>query len=157
MNQKNHPGIHTEKKSVTHSLLKYSMTISMATSLLTAQIAPLGLFITTSLTHSASALAQDEFDGDFPPPPPSEFDIPPPPITGNSGGSNTSNPGFAGGYRSKVNKDKDGGILNRNQKKKFSDASIEDITDKNFPETIESFDFPNADIQDIVKAISSDR
>jgi len=36
----------------------------------------------------------------------------------------------------------------------LSQASIEDITNENYPELIDSFDFPNADIADVVKAIS---
>src|SRR6185503_4913849 len=40
------------------------------------------------------------------------------------------------------------------QKQKFAKANPEDITDENFPETIESFDFPNVDINDVIKAIS---
>lgn len=39
-------------------------------------------------------------------------------------------------------------------KKKFSQAYPEEITDENFPDLIESFDYPNADISEIVKAIS---
>jgi general secretion pathway protein D len=46
------------------------------------------------------------------------------------------------------------GILTKKQQEKFSRSDTEDITNENFPETIESFDFPNADIADIVKAIS---
>ncbi len=46
------------------------------------------------------------------------------------------------------------GILSKKQQEKFSRTDSEDITNENFPETIESFDFPNADIADIVKAIS---
>ncbi len=46
------------------------------------------------------------------------------------------------------------GILTKKQQEKFSRTDSEDITNENFPETIESFDFPNADIADIVKAIS---
>lgn len=45
-------------------------------------------------------------------------------------------------------------ILEKNQKNKFSGAGPEDISSDQFPETIESFDFPNVDIQDIIKAIS---
>lgn len=48
----------------------------------------------------------------------------------------------------------DGETLKGDRKERFAKAAIEDITDENFPETIDSFDFPNADIQDIVKAIS---
>lgn len=51
-------------------------------------------------------------------------------------------------------KSESGSVLSKKQKDKFSKAGIEDITDENFPEVIESFDFPNADIQDVVKAIS---
>ena len=46
------------------------------------------------------------------------------------------------------------GTMSKSQQQKFSRAGSEDITNENFPETIESFDFPNADIADIVKAIS---
>ncbi|MFN8792089.1 MAG: type II secretion system secretin GspD [Bdellovibrionales bacterium] len=46
------------------------------------------------------------------------------------------------------------GTMSKPQQQKFSRAGTEDITNENFPETIESFDFPNADIADIVKAIS---
>ncbi len=46
------------------------------------------------------------------------------------------------------------GILTKQQQEKFSRTDSEDITNANFPETIESFDFPNADIADIVKAVS---
>lgn len=44
--------------------------------------------------------------------------------------------------------------LTKAQQEKFARSGPEDITNENFPETIESFDFPNADIADIVKAIS---
>ncbi len=44
--------------------------------------------------------------------------------------------------------------LTTTQKEKFAKANPEDITDENFPETIESFDFPNVDINDVIKAIS---
>ena len=44
--------------------------------------------------------------------------------------------------------------LTKAQQQKFARSGPEDITNENFPETIESFDFPNADVADIVKAIS---
>lgn len=44
--------------------------------------------------------------------------------------------------------------LTKAQQEKFARSGPEDITNENFPETIESFDFPNADVADIVKAIS---
>lgn len=50
--------------------------------------------------------------------------------------------------------DSKSGILSKKQQEKFSRTDTEDITNENFPETIESFDFPNADIADIVKAVS---
>ncbi|MBY0453118.1 MAG: type II secretion system protein GspD, partial [Bdellovibrionaceae bacterium] len=46
------------------------------------------------------------------------------------------------------------GILNKNQRGKFARANPEDITAENFPETIESFDFPNVEITDVIRAIS---
>lgn len=46
-----------------------------------------------------------------------------------------------------VLKSKDGAV-------DFSKANPEDITNENFPNLIESFDYPNADISEIVKAIS---
>ena len=39
-------------------------------------------------------------------------------------------------------------------KKAFKDAQIEDITNENYPDEIESFDYPNAEITDVIKAIS---
>ncbi len=39
-------------------------------------------------------------------------------------------------------------------KKPIKDASIEEITNENYPDEIESFDYPNAEITDVIKAIS---
>jgi len=39
-------------------------------------------------------------------------------------------------------------------RKKFAKAQPEDITNENFPDLIDSFDYPNADISEVVKAIS---
>jgi len=50
--------------------------------------------------------------------------------------------------------EKPGGFVSEKTKMKFSEAQMEDITNENFPDLIESFDYPNADIADIVKAIS---
>ena len=38
--------------------------------------------------------------------------------------------------------------------KSFQSAQPEDITNENFPDIIDSFDYPNADIQDLIKVIS---
>ncbi|MCB0378843.1 MAG: type II secretion system secretin GspD [Bdellovibrionales bacterium] len=40
------------------------------------------------------------------------------------------------------------------KKMSFAEAQPEDITNENFPDLIESFDYPNADIMDVAKAIS---
>ncbi|MBT4760625.1 MAG: type II secretion system secretin GspD [Bdellovibrionaceae bacterium] len=45
-------------------------------------------------------------------------------------------------------------IISTNGNVKLSDASPEDITNENYPDLIESFDYPNADITDVIKAIS---
>src|SRR6185437_336583 len=50
--------------------------------------------------------------------------------------------------------DTDQGFVSKKTGKKMSKAQIEDITNENFPDMIESFDYPNADIADVVKAIS---
>ncbi|MEK2645104.1 type II secretion system secretin GspD [Bdellovibrio sp. BCCA] len=94
---------------------------------------------------------------DFPPPPP-------PPDFGDSGGglpnpsdSFSSGPSATPGSNSGSNhKGPAGGneVMNKSAKEKFAKAPIEDINSKNFPETIESFDFPNVEITDIIKAIS---
>ncbi len=43
--------------------------------------------------------------------------------------------------------------LSPEAKKKFAKAQPEDITSKNFPQTIESFDYQNAEITDLIKAM----
>ncbi len=105
----------------------------------------------SSLLGSTQAMAQDDFGSDFAPPPP-------PPSVGedfNPGSRGSDSPRSSSiGAGGSSSSDSKGGALNNAQKDKFAKSSIEDITDENFPETIESFDFPNADIQDIVKAIS---
>jgi general secretion pathway protein D len=98
--------------------------------------------------------AQAQFDGDFAPPPP-----PPPPSFGNDfsgpGSTDFGAPisGGSSGISSNSGSPSDSTLSNQ-QKNRMATAKIEDITNENFPETIDSFDFPNADITDIVKAIS---
>lgn len=46
------------------------------------------------------------------------------------------------------------GFVSKKTGKSLVDSSIEDITNDNFPDMIESFDYPNAEIADLVKAIS---
>ena len=97
-----------------------------------------------------------------------QFDDLPPidQILNESSGNTPSNPGSgrfnpndsfggAGGFGSSGSSSSGkSGVLSKNKQDKMAKANIEDITNDNYPETIESFDFPNADIQDVVKAIS---
>jgi len=111
---------------------------------------------------SSQAFGQfDDFGGDsFNPPPPqpaNDFSTPPPPPSQiQAPPAPTAFPAMRGSSNAgKEGKDAaSGGVLGSKQKDKFAKSAIEDITNENFPETIDSFDFPNADIQDIVKAIS---
>jgi general secretion pathway protein D len=45
-------------------------------------------------------------------------------------------------------------VSDNKKKISFADAQPEDITDENFPDIIESFDYPNANITDVASAIS---
>ncbi len=54
----------------------------------------------------------------------------------------------------KEGKDGEKTIISTNGKVKLSDAKPEDFTNENFPDLIESFDYPNAEITDVIKAIS---
>lgn len=69
---------------------------------------------------------------------------------GNSGGGSTPSTQ----YIKPTKGNSKNSILSDKQKSKFAKANPEDITSENFPETIESFDFPNVEITDIIKAIS---
>lgn len=116
-------------------------------------------FLASQLTGSY-CFAQFE---DFPPPPPiddfaapSVGEVPPPPppvpnIGGNRTGTAPTGSGPAKVISAKGTKST---VLSDKQRDKFAKAGPEDITSENFPETIESFDFPNVDITDIIKAIS---
>lgn len=130
------------------------------------------LFVTSFLVSQlgfSTAWAQFE---DFPPPPPdintadeapappsfnAEADAPTPsnPTMNPNARTGGSNPTTSSGATiirpSKAGKPS---ILSEKQKSKFAKANPEDITSENFPETIESFDFPNVEITDIIKAIS---
>ncbi|MGE4132454.1 MAG: type II secretion system secretin GspD [Bdellovibrionales bacterium] len=48
----------------------------------------------------------------------------------------------------------DKGFTSKKTGKSISYAGIEEFTNENFPDMIESFDYPNADIADVIKAIS---
>ena len=96
----------------------------------------------------------DDFleEDDFAPPPPAfnppnDIPAPPPDLMPPSGGGSTGtgssepNPTF-------------GNSKTRKPKVPLSQARPEDLTNQNYPDLIESFDYPNAEIGDIVKAIS---
>lgn len=88
-----------------------------------------------------------------------QFDeLPPPPEDLGSIDTAAPPPGIGGASRNETvigpSKGGKAGILNGGQKGKFARANPEDITSENFPETIESFDFPNVEITDVIKAIS---
>ncbi len=76
----------------------------------------------------------------FPPPPgspgPVDFGAPPP-----ASGGGSANPRL-------------GNSKPRDTKTRFAGANPEDITNSNFPDLIDSFDYPNAEITDVIKAIS---
>ena len=121
----------------------------------------------------ASSLSYAQSDG-FPPPPPpiiEDMSAPPPvvmpsnPMNTNPTSNPSSNPSNANSRSGPANglgaervispsKSSKTGVLTSSQKSKFAKATPADITSENFPETIESFDFPNVDITDIIKAIS---
>lgn len=120
--------------------------------------------ICTSLLLALPASAQFE---EMPPPPPvipsgDDFSSAPsrPTNAAPRFGTPSNSPSFGGNHNGgetliKPSGDsKSSGVLPSSQKSKFAKASPEDITNENFPETIESFDFPNVDITDVIKAIS---
>ena len=104
--------------------------------------------LATSLLFAINSKAQfDEL-----PPPPEDLgavDFGTPPRAGNAPSGPSRNETVIGPMKGSKT-----GILDTNQKGKFARAKPEDITAENFPETIESFDFPNVEITDVIKAIS---
>lgn len=123
------------------------------------------LMIACLLIIQSQAHAQfDDLGDSFPPPPPppafDDYTPPPPPAADsndNFSGSHSTNSGSSGtgATTSRASSaDQKDGLLSRKQKDKFAKAQIEDITNENFPEIIDSFDYPNADITDLAKAIS---
>ncbi len=97
------------------------------------------------------------------PPPIEEFKAPPPAVAnpatnvprfGTPANINSSVTTPATGETVIKSSKSSSGALDKSQKSKFAKATPEDITNENFPETIESFDFPNVEITDVIKAIS---
>lgn len=134
--------------------MKKTVSIGLA-SLMTAQL----------VANTASAQFEDfpppppppdfgDSGGDMANPPPPDFDVPqespstpsmptPPPPSMRSAPSGPTGAAPRGNE-----------VLDKNKKDRFAQAPIEDINNQNFPETIESFDFPNVEITDVIKAIS---
>jgi general secretion pathway protein D len=86
-----------------------------------------------------------------PPPPEPVADEPPAPSPGRFGGGNS---GSSFGSGSSSPNPSLNSVKKRRQSLPFNEAEPEDITNENYPDLIESFDYPNADIADVVKAIS---
>lgn len=133
------------------------------------------------ITQFCVSVSYAQFE-DFPPPPPPGIgeesgaagatanptpsfpepsqDMPAPGISPNMnpsapvGSGNPSAPSTGPQYVRPSKGNAKNSILSEKQKSKFAKANPEDITPENFPETIESFDFPNVEITDIIKAIS---
>lgn len=122
-----------------------------------------------SLMTAQFAVAQSE---DFPPPPPPMPDfgsdegdtgfaapLPPAPDFGSSDSfgsgnfNNSNNSSSAGSSGRSSGSGSAKGALSKAQQQKFAKSGPEDITPQNFPETIESFDFPNVEITELAKAI----
>ncbi len=70
------------------------------------------------------------------------------------GAPSNSRPGNATNQEESTPAESAKGQSEASVKERFAQAQPEDITNENFPEIIESFDFPNADINDVIKAIS---
>lgn len=91
-------------------------------------------------------------DNDFPaPPPPSGagggFSNPPGRPSGD-GSFGSPSDGGSGGSKS------DGmSVLPKSKKDKMAQASVDEINNKNYPELIDSFDYNNAELTDVIKAI----
>lgn len=92
--------------------------------------------------------AQDEF------PPPPDFGDADLPAAPPSNSNSISSGGTSDHKSSSKTDEKESGVLSKKKKEAFNKAGAEDITDEKFPETIESFDFPNVEITDVIKAIS---
>lgn len=95
---------------------------------------------------ATSALAQFD-DNDF---------APPPPLPGSPSGGGFDNPGnrpLDTGNSSSATDGDSSSILSKSKKEKIAQASIDEINNKNFPELIDSFDYNNAELTDVIKAI----
>lgn len=98
------------------------------------------------MTLTLNCFAQFD-DNEIPPPPP------PPGASGSGfggggGGRASDSEGTTSSGASGTSK-----ILSKEKRDKLAQASVDEITDKNFPELIDSFDYNNAELTDVIKAI----
>lgn len=135
------------------------------------------LYLSTSPVSLAQEEGTDEYEEFFEEdqgmeqaPQPQQDPPPPPNNNQNAGGAeevntnntddtprfgNKSSPRFAPPSRFKsTTTSATGNNPMPNAKMKFAEAHPEDINNKNFPDVIESFDYPNAEISDVIKAMS---
>lgn len=116
---------------------------------MTTKVLKATLLLSLFLQSPISVQAQE----DFPQPP--DFDepeAPPPPPPPAKGGAALSVPGPSR-QAEEPDEKQEGKPLGKRAQSKFIKSGIEDITNENFPETIESFDF-NGDITDVIKTVS---
>jgi general secretion pathway protein D len=113
---------------------------------LTAQAA------TPSKNAPKRRLAQEDVGFDQPEmlPPPPGMDTPPPLPANTSAPTGAGKVAQNGAPGAKPVQ----GFVSKKTGKTLADSNIEDLTNENFPDMIESFDYPNADVADLVKAIS---
>ena len=76
------------------------------------------------------------------------------PSTAPNGATNNGNANPTGNAMGTAPGTSQDNPLGKDKREKMARSGIEDITGSNFSEVIESFDFPNADITDVIKAIS---
>src|SRR5205807_1528510 len=72
----------------------------------------------------------------------------------NMGGNRNAGAGPVGAKPTPRRKRNEPPDLRSHRPPNMAEATDRDITDENFPDLIESFDYPNAEITDIVKSIS---
>jgi general secretion pathway protein D len=113
-------------------------------------IKPISIGIASLMTASqlVTPAAHAQFENFPPPPPPPDFGN-----ADNSGFATPDAPAAAGTRGGTHSSGDDGGVLNKAQRDKFAKAPTEDINSKNFPQTIESFDYPNVEITELAKAM----
>jgi len=114
------------------------------------------------MLSSTTSWSQFE-DNDFPPPPPpgsasgGGMGAPGgmrPPLGGSSGSTGLTNPSNPSTGAGSANTGSDSsGILSKSKREKIAQAGIDEINNKNFPELIDSFDYNNAELTDVIKAI----